>query len=109
MSFNIFRPGTSALCSETHFVYLYSVNSATRHTVAKPEQKLIQVINCLIFSRSNLIFDPNLIHLHPDVDRHDAHEVVGLEAADVVNGPSVHFILTFFFYYLLSILTISNK
>jgi hypothetical protein len=47
--------------------------------------------------------------MHDTHDLHDAHEVVGLEAADVVNGPSVHFILTFFFYYLLSILTISNK
>jgi hypothetical protein len=30
------------------------------------------------------------LHLRPDVDGHDAHEVVGLEAADdVVHGPSV--------------------
>ncbi len=117
---HLFRPGFSALCSETHFVYLYPVkpvNSATRLTVAPPEHRFIQV--CLKFEYfvqirisysigSGYLTSPPTRETH---DVHDTHEVVGLEAAvDVVNGPSVHFYLTFFFCYLLSILTIlTNK
>ena len=77
-------------CDLSPFVYLYPVKpvtSATRLTVAPPEHRFIQVNNCFV---------SEFVHLHPDVNGQDAHEVVGLEAADVVHGPSVRVLMFFF-------------
>jgi hypothetical protein len=63
------------------------VTSATRPIVAPPEHRFIQVNNCFV---------SEFVHLHHDVNGQDAHEVVGLEAADVVHGPSVRVLMFFF-------------
>ena len=99
MSF--FRPDTSVSSSDLLRVPVFPVKpvtSATRPIVAPPEHRFIQVNNCFV---------SEFVHLHPDVNGQDAHEVVGLEAADVVHGPSVR-VLMFFFYFLLTFILFNH-